>query len=164
MVTNAKSPLSARDILENNRFDIIITDFELEDGNALDLIKEVKSLGLSTPIIAVSSSMNDSLSKKLLSAGATTTLPKPLNSENLRASILQILANGLSPHGHTGCETAKCFIWQRGKLFYLYNPDTNTLITGETIDIAKERMTASLEEFRGSFGQVSNEGILRVSL
>ena len=52
-VDSAGSVSKAREHLENNRYDLVITDMRLPDGNGLELVEEVTQKYNQTPIAVI---------------------------------------------------------------------------------------------------------------
>ncbi|HYE12149.1 MAG TPA: response regulator, partial [Patescibacteria group bacterium] len=59
LIEEASSGQSALAILQDNAFDLIILDVMLGDQDGFELIKEIKSLDIMTPIILVSGRSED---------------------------------------------------------------------------------------------------------
>ena len=77
----------ARNKTEDNRYDCIILDIGLPDGNGLDIIKELKNNKVSDGILILSA--KDSLEDKLLGlkTGADDYLTKPFHFAELSARL-----------------------------------------------------------------------------
>jgi DNA-binding NtrC family response regulator len=84
-ITESASMSEARSILSRSRFDVVILDKSLPDGNGLDLIPEIKTQAPSTVVIVLTGDSNFNLVKKCLDAGATDYLYK---SENIVPDLL----------------------------------------------------------------------------
>lgn len=80
----------ARNKTEDNRYDCIILDIGLPDGNGLDIIKELKNNKVSDGILILSA--KDSLEDKLLGlkTGADDYLTKPFHFAELSARLNSI--------------------------------------------------------------------------
>ena len=70
--------------LEKNSYSLLITDYMMPKLNGIELIKRVKGLNLSLPIIGISGSDNE---KEFLAVGARLFMTKPIT--------LSILGNAL---------------------------------------------------------------------
>lgn len=81
----------ARDKIGVYSYDCILLDIGLPDGNGLNLLKEIKKMGLRDSVIIVSAknSLDDKL--KGLDLGADDYLPKPFHMAELNARIKAIL-------------------------------------------------------------------------
>ena len=71
----------AKSVLENEQFDIIITDFTLGDGTALDILEIVKDV----PIILTTGARDEEVAVKAWKAGAYDYLAKDYSRDYLKA-------------------------------------------------------------------------------
>jgi len=79
--TVARSVSQARETLKSERFDIVISDYMLGDGTALDILEFVKN----TPFIFVTGVGDEELAVKVMKAGACDYLVKDLEGNYLKA-------------------------------------------------------------------------------
>jgi len=77
----ASSISEARRVLESEKFDIILTDFTLGDGNALDILDSVKDI----PIVLTTGARDEDVAVKAWKAGAYDYLSKDFERSYLRA-------------------------------------------------------------------------------
>ena len=77
----AKSASEAQVILENNKFDIVVSDHDLGDGTALDVLSNAKD----TPVIIVTGAGNEDTAIKMWKAGAYDYLVKDIDQNYLKA-------------------------------------------------------------------------------
>lgn len=77
----------------SERPDVVVVDRRLPDGDGLDLVRRLRANAAMrrTPIIVVTAGHDESLRYGVLRAGADDYLSKPINPEELRARIQQIL-------------------------------------------------------------------------
>jgi DNA-binding response OmpR family regulator len=73
-VTVVPSLAAARAALQNGIFDLLLVDFDLDDGKGNELVREVRAAGNRVPVIGVSS--HDEGNTALMSAGATAICGK----------------------------------------------------------------------------------------
>jgi PAS domain S-box-containing protein len=71
----------ARKVLESEKFDIILTDFTLGDGTALDILDSVKDI----PIVLTTGARDEDVAVKAWKAGAYDYLSKDFERKYLRA-------------------------------------------------------------------------------
>lgn len=75
---------SAKAFVENDMPDIVILDFYLPDGTAINLINYIRvEKKLNLPIIGISAAHDDVLKFKVLEAGANDHINKPFNAQEL---------------------------------------------------------------------------------
>ncbi|OHB65364.1 MAG: hypothetical protein A2168_03315 [Planctomycetes bacterium RBG_13_50_24] len=77
----ADSVSEAQSILDSEKFDIIVSDYSLGDGTALDILNSVKN----TPIILTTGVADEQVAIKAWRAGAYDYLPKDLDRNYLKA-------------------------------------------------------------------------------
>jgi DNA-binding NtrC family response regulator len=78
--------------LQDQRFDVIITDLIMPGIDGLALIKRVKQKNPSIPILVLSAQGGYDLARKSQQAGAEEFLRKPVNPEQLNAAVETVLA------------------------------------------------------------------------
>jgi len=82
-LSSAKNGRSALKMLENNSYDLIITDVQMPELDGLSLIEEIKKQKIKVPVIIVSAFGQESISDKGLKKGAVKILRKPFESKQL---------------------------------------------------------------------------------
>ncbi len=101
-VTTASS-LAERDrILENEHFDLMITDIGLADGDALDSLGPVRDQQPDLPIIAISAQNSFGTALRASEIGVFEYFPKPFDIDELIAAARQatrLTSNADSPQG-----------------------------------------------------------------
>lgn len=83
----AKDIAAAKELVENQEFDIILLDMYLPDGNGVDFLSDIRSENIATPVFLLTSEKD--ISEKVLSfsAGADDYIEKPFNSLELMARV-----------------------------------------------------------------------------
>src|SRR6056297_602634 len=71
----------------NNKFDMIILDLRLPDGNGYDVCAKIREEGVTTPVLVLSAEHETDVKVKVLNVGADDYLTKPFNSDELMARI-----------------------------------------------------------------------------
>jgi CheY-like chemotaxis protein len=79
--TAARSISEAKEILKTEQFDIIVSDYSLGDGTALDILNSVKDI----PIILITASDDEQISINAWKAGTYDYLPKDFDRNYLEA-------------------------------------------------------------------------------
>lgn len=77
---------------ENQNFNLLLIDYRLPDGIGFDLITHVRSLGLATPIIVMTSFNDVRTAVKSIQMGAFDYITKPVNPDEL----LMVIKNSLN--------------------------------------------------------------------
>jgi CheY-like chemotaxis protein len=87
------SSLEARDYLKDSDADIIIVDCDMPNLNGIEFTKVVRSFlrHKSTPIVMVTSHSEDKVREAAISAGVTDFLTKPVNPEEFRGRVRNLL-------------------------------------------------------------------------
>ena len=78
---------SAREALEEDRFDLLILDVNLPDGSGLDLLRQVRAEGDATPAILLTANDLELDEVTGLEAGADDYITKPFSLAVLRARV-----------------------------------------------------------------------------
>lgn len=78
---------SAREALEEDRFDLLILDVNLPDGSGLDLLRQVRAEGDVTPVILLTANDLELDEVTGLEAGADDYVTKPFSLAVLRARV-----------------------------------------------------------------------------
>lgn len=76
--TIAESGEIAFSILENETFDLVLSDFRLEDTNGREILKKIKKEYPKTSVIIVSGFGDPNLAAELISLGAYDFINKPI--------------------------------------------------------------------------------------
>lgn len=83
-----------RILAQNNKIDLILTEFEIDTKNSFDginLIQEVKAKGNSIPVVVLTSISRKGIIVKCLQEGAADYILKPFNDEYLKDKLLKYL-------------------------------------------------------------------------
>jgi len=82
-VTVASTFDEALALIENNTFDLIISDIVLEGASGIDLLRRAKELNSACPVVMVTGYPNIKSASKAVRLGAFDYLPKPVKKEEL---------------------------------------------------------------------------------
>ncbi|HUT45130.1 MAG TPA: PAS domain S-box protein [Sedimentisphaerales bacterium] len=77
----ARSISEAKEILKSNQFDIIVSDYSLGDGTALDILNSIKDV----PIILITGAADEQVAINAWRAGTYDYLPKDFDRNYLKA-------------------------------------------------------------------------------
>jgi len=90
-VTCANSVASAIAKLDSQDFDLCLTDMRLPDGEGLDVIAHIHRKELDVPVAVITAFGSAENAVAALKAGAFDYLAKPVNLEQLRALVKQVV-------------------------------------------------------------------------
>ncbi len=79
--TAARSISEAKEILESEHFDIIVSDYSLGDGTAIDILNSIKDI----PIILITGAEDEQIPINARTAGTYDCLPKDFDRNYLQA-------------------------------------------------------------------------------
>ena len=100
-VTYRSTLTMARETLAEERFDLLILDVNLPDGSGLDLLRQVRRNGDSTPVILLTANDLELDEVTGLEAGADDYITKPFSLAVLRARVNTQLRRGASTASQT---------------------------------------------------------------
>lgn len=79
-----------KEILDEFKIDLIISDIKIKDSNAFDILKFFKKNKIEIPLIIFTSINNENKSVQLLKLGATGFITKNMKKKSIRDSIQEI--------------------------------------------------------------------------
>ncbi|HEX7248937.1 MAG TPA: sigma-54 dependent transcriptional regulator [Burkholderiales bacterium] len=91
-VQSVGSLAEARALLKDARFDLCLTDMRLSDGEGLDLVRHIASLGVDLPVAVITAYGSAENAVAALKAGAFDYVSKPVGLEQLRALVKSALS------------------------------------------------------------------------
>jgi len=86
-VATAGDVATAARLIDEQRFDLLLSDLGLPDGSGLDLIRRVRSAGHMMPAIALSGYGQEQDLQQTRQAGFTSHLVKPVDMDRLLAAV-----------------------------------------------------------------------------
>jgi len=86
-VTVCDNAARALDTLRSESFDLVFSDVVMPGKTGLDLLEEMKNLGIKTPIIMISGQANIEMAVRATKLGALDFLEKPLSTDKLLLTI-----------------------------------------------------------------------------
>ncbi|HEX6164072.1 MAG TPA: sigma-54 dependent transcriptional regulator [Vicinamibacterales bacterium] len=93
-VIEADSCAAAQVSFQTARVDVVVMDYHLPDGNAIQLINTFKSLDRDVPIVVLTGHGSIELAVRTIQAGAEQFLTKPVDLASLTAVIEKCLEHG----------------------------------------------------------------------
>ncbi len=96
----ARSSRAARDLANDNIYDLIVLDLGLPDGDGLTLCRELRSAGTPTPILILTA--RDAVAARIagLDSGADDYMLKPFDLGELLARLRALARRGSRPPQH----------------------------------------------------------------
>jgi DNA-binding NarL/FixJ family response regulator len=89
---DAPSGAAAHQLLERRRIDLLLVEFQLQDENGLELVRELRAEGRMTPAVIMTASAQPGLSEAAREAGAQATLLKRSKRGSLIAALRAVAA------------------------------------------------------------------------
>jgi DNA-binding NtrC family response regulator len=77
----------AIELLQSQRFDLILSDVVMPNKTGMELLEELKKSGLQTPIVLISGQANVEMAVKATRLGALDFLEKPLSTDKLLLTV-----------------------------------------------------------------------------
>ncbi|MGD0578976.1 MAG: sigma-54 dependent transcriptional regulator, partial [Bryobacteraceae bacterium] len=87
LATTAASAASALELLEEQRFDLILSDVVMPGMDGIALLAQIRALGLATPVVMVSGQATVEMAVRSTKLGALDFLEKPLSTEKLLLTL-----------------------------------------------------------------------------
>ena len=91
-VTSAGSVGEAKERLKDERYDLCLTDMRLPDGEGLELVRYIASLGADLPVAVITAHGSAENAVAALKAGAFDYVSKPVGLDQLRALVRSALS------------------------------------------------------------------------
>ena len=85
--TVCDNALRAAELIQNQRFDLILSDVVMPGKSGLELLEELKKSGVQTPIVLISGQANIEMAVKATRLGALDFLEKPLTTDKLLLTV-----------------------------------------------------------------------------
>lgn len=92
VVTAAENREMAVHVLDNTSYDLVLLDMQTDNGTGIKTAEELRSRGLTTPLIAVTSDCSTTALESCLGAGCNGHLAKPIDAELLHGALAMHLA------------------------------------------------------------------------
>jgi PAS domain S-box-containing protein len=87
----AKTCAEALKAYAPNKFDLVLMDVSLPDGNGLDVVKKIRKTDSKTKIIAQTAFASNDDKQKAMHAGCNRFISKPYTSENIKNQIFDLI-------------------------------------------------------------------------
>jgi two-component system chemotaxis response regulator CheY len=86
-ITDAADGVEALAAFEADRFDVVITDWNMPNMDGLELLKAIRTRNTKIPVIMVTTEAERARVMTAIQAGVTDYLVKPFSPEDLRAKF-----------------------------------------------------------------------------
>ena len=100
-VLEAEDGRGAIDAIRGGRIDVLVLDLGLPDIDGIEVVRRLRELGSTVPIIVLSSRTNESAKVQALDLGADDYITKPFGVDELLARIRTALRHRLQEQGET---------------------------------------------------------------
>jgi DNA-binding NtrC family response regulator len=99
-VKTAEGAVEAAQILQENSFDLVISDLRLPDGDGLSILQQIRKSGSEIPVVILTAYGEVDSYLEAMNAGATEYLNKPVKSEELLVVVRSCLRPRASARGN----------------------------------------------------------------
>ena len=135
-VAAAGTVADAKRLLRDQRFHLCLTDMRLPDGEGLELVQHIASLGVDLPVAVITAHGNTENAVAALKAGAFDYVSKPVGLEQLRTMVRSALSLPdrvqASSRGERLLGDSAALQRVRGMIDRLARTQAPVLITGES--------------------------------
>jgi DNA-binding NtrC family response regulator len=97
-IDEAENCREAQDIFRTSRPDVVIADYMMTDGTALDLLPRLKEINPDTPLLILTAHGSIDLAVRAIKEGAEQFLTKPLELPALATILKRLLENQRNRH------------------------------------------------------------------
>ena len=94
VAAEADSVTSARELLARRKVDLLLVDFRLTDGFGIDLVRELRRGGDTTPAVLMTAAPEPGLNERAREAGAQATLLKTTERRGLLDCLREVAEGG----------------------------------------------------------------------
>jgi two-component system, CitB family, response regulator len=147
-VSLSASMSESRQLLRDETYDLVVADCYLPDGNALNLVREIRAKGAAgqVPVIVVSASMDRLLLSQSLRVGANDCFAKPIPWPEFIAAVERMLS---SPYARLAEGEGVAVTLIEGMVndrHWLYCPEVNMFLEGDDLERLQESVLARTRE------------------
>ncbi len=157
-VTLASGGKEASDLLERDRFDLVVTDIRMKDLDGIAVLKKAKELDPDAIVILISAFATAETAVEAMKEGAYDYIPKPFKLEEFKRIVREALRERAGPRaqGYKDRQKGKrhfgLIIGESPQMHKIYNmiekvagTNTNVLISGES-GTGKELVARAIHE------------------
>src|SRR6058998_2791031 len=89
--TICESAARATELIKTRRFDLVLSDVVMPGRDGLSLLEELKTSGITIPVVMISGQANIEMAVRATRLGAVDFLEKPLSTEKLLLTVENVL-------------------------------------------------------------------------
>ena len=147
-VTCASSCGDAEKLIEDNKFNFVILDYELPDGDGIGFATKLRDTPgyAKTPIILYTASLNNELEYRAMQAGINEGVAKPVDMFDMMQRVAAQIELPQIKKVRRELLQLSCFSWTAEGKHHEYSPDLGLLISGDDKIAIRQQMHAALEE------------------
>jgi len=112
-ISEAGTAEDGRNMAMERRYDMIVLDLRLPDGNGHDVCENIREKGVKTPVLILSADHETDVKVKNLNAGADDYLTKPFSIEELLARIEAIRRRSGTEERELTCNELTIDVFER---------------------------------------------------
>ena len=144
-VTLAASGEEALKVLENNTFDLVITDIRMQDIDGIDVLKKAKALSPESVVIMISAFATAETAVEAMKEGAYDYIPKPFKNRDFKKIVRDALESKGPAAGAEGESESRsiqhfgCLVGESPQIKRIYDlvervgpTKSNVFISGES--------------------------------
>lgn len=134
--------------IQAKKYDLVITDFMFPQGDAFELIFQVRHRysPQQLPIVVLTSVADRFLISKLFVAGVNATVSKPPNVPAFRELVAKMIADPWVQRPDFPSEDAHLIIWGTADEFVVFCPNLNFFTRGPTHQAALDAMQQRIRQ------------------
>ncbi len=81
------NPISALEFMENNPFDIVVTDFKMEELDGMEILSRAKQLNPKARVIIITGYAKPETAKEAFKSGVFDFMVKPFRLDELKEAV-----------------------------------------------------------------------------
>jgi|GEM_PF-4464454 len=152
------------DVMES-KFNFIVSDYELPDGNGLVLAERLRQTDehAKTPMLLYTAGLNNELAYQAMQAGYHDSLQKPMDMMSLTERIVELVEVPEVKRFERRLVQVGCTGWEVDNRYYEYSPDLNVVMHGGSEEHVREFMQQRLAEMMEQSREIVEGGMDPVS-
>lgn len=146
-VLTARGGSMARDIIKEQKPDLLITDIKMPKISGLDLVRFIEESQYPTKTIIVSGYSEFDYAQQAVRYGVTEYLVKPILKEDFEETLKRVAEKYFQPHKKTADQTA--ISWIRQYIDEHYNANLSLEVLGELVHLNPAYLSRVFKEETG---------------